>query len=427
MLATVSRSWPANSAGPARARIGYAASAAGDKWRDDIAAMAHAALLTDLADVSNGVLASARIWAPYRALAETLEFAAGMGLKATVCGTVFDPEGSIVPTTNGGDRPDPRTAITYALEFMSDTARRAVHAAVDLVPPCCARSRNSSLERLAYGGGAGPLHAYAVLAPLGVSPLRHVPCALDCSASVGIVNAFIARALALGFEDAVQAWGTLEHCQPSMTLRAGSMEVTLPGLRFTYPSTIAESRRVLPASGPKRWMLTPTMDAIAMPDPSFASEFARRSRFATVVWEQEPAIHRAQGKIVHLGCADGLLLELLRMAKPSAQTHCIAGSVASKALDVQAFEWEAELAALLAAGEKPALLLFDPMPLVTLSAASREVLRRALLGAADEVIAYATDAGLQRYGELTALASAAGIALVPGRRYRVSALLSTVQ
>ncbi|WLI13458.1 MULTISPECIES: hypothetical protein [Pseudomonas] len=391
-------------------------------------------MVTDLADVKHGGLAWMRFWAPYRALAETLEWVQEMSLKATVCDCAFDEGAPVSPVLVAGEALDPRTRITYALEVTGRNAVFPLHSAASPVPPCCALARESTSDRLLLNGGNGPLHAYVALAPLGLTPLRHAPCSLDCPATVEIVNAFIVRALALGFNDAAQAWKTLQHVQPSATLRAGLMEVKMPGLRFAYRTALHERSNRIAVTMHKPWMLSPEIDTFIHTDPSFASEFARRSRFATILWEQEAVIKRARGPIVHLGCGDGLLLDLLKIAKPNAVLHGVQSNAApvevgvcvqdNSAPAVHAEKWEVELKAIMASGKKPDLLLFDPIHLLALGAVERQMLVSAMHASAAAVVAYATDASLKRYGDLAELARAAGIGLVQGRRLRVSALLA---
>jgi predicted O-methyltransferase YrrM len=152
-----------------------------------------------------------------------------------------------------------------------------------------------------------------------------------------------------------------------------------------------------------------------------------RSRFSAVVWEQTAALRRA-GSAVHVGCGDGLLLELIAQTKPKLRLYgteedTVAAEAARGRLGVSlpvlggtSIEALAALSRL--APEGIDLAFIDPDRL-----GDREALA-AIRVIARSVIVIGTDRSLHRSADMDNLAATMGLALLPGRAARVSAMLS---
>lgn len=159
----------------------------------------------------------------------------------------------------------------------------------------------------------------------------------------------------------------------------------------------------------------------------FENPFAMRSRFSTVVWEQTAALRRA-GSAVHIGCGDGLLLELIAQTRPKlrlygAEENAALAEAARRRLGASlpvlggaSIEAIAALSRLAPDGVD--LAFVDPERL-----GGREALA-AVRAIAKSVIVIGTDRSLHRLGDMDTLAASMGLALLPGRAGRVSAALS---
>jgi predicted O-methyltransferase YrrM len=152
-----------------------------------------------------------------------------------------------------------------------------------------------------------------------------------------------------------------------------------------------------------------------------------RSRFSAAVWEQTAALRRA-GSAVHVGCGDGLLLELVAQTKPKLRLYgteedTAAAEAARGRLGVSlpvlggdSIEALAALSRL--APEGIDLAFVDPERL-----GDREALA-AISAIARSIIVIGTDRSLHRFRDMDNLAATMGLALLPGRAARVSAMLS---
>jgi predicted O-methyltransferase YrrM len=152
-----------------------------------------------------------------------------------------------------------------------------------------------------------------------------------------------------------------------------------------------------------------------------------RSRFSAVVWEQTAALRRAT-TAVHVGCGDGLLLELIAQTRPKLRLYGIEEDTAAAeaarqrlgasfpVLGGTSTDAFAALSGL--APEGIDLAFVDPERL-----GDRDALA-AISAIARSIVVIGTDRSLRRSGDMDNLAATMGLALLPGRAARVSAMLS---
>lgn len=317
-------------------------------------------------------------------------------------------------------------------------------------PACCARSWADHLRR----GGSDPLasmlaredksamHAHAALAVLGLGPVRHAPCSADCSATHDRARAFLDLGRRLGFAEETSWLDESADWAVGASLVNGIAEIRTAAFRCTWLSdevspshrqphhaattTRPEKRKVAAVERADGAAILAELGT-GFEAAGFENPFAMRSRFSTIVWEQTAALRRA-GSAVHVGCGDGLLLELIAQTKPKLKLYgieedALAAQAArqrigasSPVLGGSSIEALAALSRLVPEGVD--LAFVDPERL-----GAREALA-AVHALAKSVIVIGSDRSLRRYTDMDTLAATMGLALLPGRAGRVSAALS---
>lgn len=452
----------ANLAVLARGRMSFAASSVGDKWRTHMPHLIEAALMTELATVCSGDLDAALVWVPYHALSEFLRRMEQIRLMPAVVSCAHDEladhtgfEDVIgnelqkfmvfqLKITAGGESAQMHDSAAVPRAVDSDSSGADV--ATARMPDCCMRAWvkaaaagfTDPLAAVLAREKSGPLLAFTALAVLGISPLRHPPCSLNCSDSVQLVEAFIERAQKLGYVHAAQVWEQIAKLTINASVRSGLAEVKSDGFRFTYWSDVAAGGVAMPAAEiAKRWHILPALQKLP-PKPTasaqFSNEFARRSRCNTVAWEQAGTLQRATGVVAHFGCGDGLLLEILSQMKPAVKllgmdadillTQAAAARPALASAAIETCDWLALLNTRSGIEKVADLIFVDPEPLADLPEERRKFLGDRLCYSANTIVIIATERSLRRFGEIEALAKTCGFELVAGRRNRVSACLA---
>jgi predicted O-methyltransferase YrrM len=317
-------------------------------------------------------------------------------------------------------------------------------------PACCAKSWADHLRR----GGSDPLagmlaredktvvHAHVAIAVLGLGPVRHAPCSADCFATHDRARAFLDLGRQLGFAEEMSWLDEIADWAVGASLVNGIAEITTAAFRCTWLSdeVLSSHRQPHHAATTKR----PEKRKVAAVERAdgaailaelgtgfeaagFENPLAMRSRFSTIVWEQTAALRRA-GSAVHVGCGDGLLLELIAQTRPKLTLYGIEEDAAaaqaarqrigasSPVLGGSSIEALAALSRL--APEGIDLAFVDPERL-----GAREALA-AVRALAKSVIVIGTDRSLRRFTDMDTLAATMGLALLPGRTARVSAILS---
>lgn len=328
-------------------------------------------------------------------------------------------------------------------------------------PECCARSwaeefRNGAPDALALllarGSASAPAGA-RVAAALGLGPLRHLPCSGDCAATAAAMERFVGAVHRCDVEAA--AWlRQVAKWTASWNVVGGIAEVKTSHFRFEYLSAgrrggaaadgSAAERRDSPAAAsapaenpagaannqeraaadgkPQRG---PDVVAAGWSEAGFDSAFALRSHHCGLLWEWESRLRGGSGQVLHLPCADGLLLELIGEVNPRLRLvgvdhrpellRAARRRRAAAAGDIRLSQWRPP--------DRPGLgdfeggvgraAFLDPEPLLALDVEWRRDLLRGLLAAFPLVIVYATDRALRLYGSLERLAAAAGVRLSP--------------
>jgi hypothetical protein len=282
---------------------------------------------------------------------------------------------------------------------------------------------------------------------------------MQCDDSAEAARVFLASAA--HFPQEVEWFTEIALWDAECSVLSGNIEVRTPAFRFAYPVACSVSGgvfrrhgRVVPDGAPvglrfpfqpRRTPVVPGRrgDAEARnAEPAnadfgtgfaaagFDSAFHMRSRYCTAVWEQSPILRRSPGAMLHLPCGDGLLLQLARDVNPGLVPFGLErdAELVNRARqrhshhsgNFLACDWLSDPSAI---WQEDAMLVFlDPEPLIDLPNEQRASLLGRLARSAGAIVLVGSDRGLQRYGEVTALARAIGIEAVAGPTERVSAL-----
>ncbi|KVS39951.1 hypothetical protein WK43_09515 [Burkholderia ubonensis] len=414
---------------------------------------ARATLETELAAVRRGMLAETVVWVPFAALQSFLEQVAHLGLSATVIDSVPDAllDGADWQCTLGSDL---REYMVYGLVVSAraaDDVRNRWHvpdpdsALLDAgYPACCARTwttlrQNGWSDPLAVWLGDerdGPLLSLAAFAALGLGPLRHAPCSPACVAACAAATRFSALAREIGFGREADLWDAMSEYTMHATFRSGIVEVTAEEFRFAYESVGRVAKHKAPkAPAMKRWYAAPALTRFDddTTDSGFANEFARRSRWSTVVWEQAALLARVQGAAIHLDCGDGLLLELIALVRPTRglvgidarSAHLAAASKRLTGMNARLVtaDWAAWPRMLSTLTERAGVVILDAQRVADATPEFRRDLFAQITAVDACAVVVATDQALARFGNMRGFADASGLRLAHGRTERVSAVV----
>ncbi|MHC2817643.1 hypothetical protein ACVMBY_001203 [Bradyrhizobium huanghuaihaiense] len=436
-------------------RISFSGPQARSLWQPRLERLRHVALAIEFEKVRQGRIPATLVWTDYDGVDALTEQARAIGLDAkpvkASLGYAADwpPEASIDEPKRLldyafliGARPLDASIAEPAADGLAQAAMRFGY------PACCARSWANDLRH----GGSDPLAsllarddkaampAHVALAVLGLGPLRHAPCSADCLASREGSRAFLDLGRELGFVEEMAWLEEIADWAVDASLVNGIAEITTATFRCTWLSDEGAAR----ARPLRRAVMRPEKRKAAPGEPAdsaniltefgngfeaagFESPFAMRSRFSTVVWEQTAALRRATSA-VHVGCREGLLLELIAQTKSKLKLYgteedAAAAEAARRRLGASlpvlggaGLEALAALARLVPEGLD--LAFVDPKQL-----GGRDALA-AVRAIAKTVIVIGTDRSLHRFKDMNAYAAAMGLALLPGRAARVSAALS---
>lgn len=461
-------------------RLSWAGPQARAVWEPRLARLAEAALDIELAMVAAGDIGATLITATGAELSDFLAEAARRGLAAI---PIEARTGIWEPSRNTAA---PSDGTLVLVDILVSTAGR-IEEAVDLLaggdpaaiatlfghPACCAAFRSRSLEAgfrdplapaLDSRDGSRSASAHLLLAGLGIGPVRHAPCSTGCPATASAASAFLDLGRRLGREEEMGWLEETGRWNVSWSLAGGIAEVKTaifryahrsdpglemairhdggcnpegagPGLGFPFgpsPAATMPARPALPDPAALADALTGTDLAAGFRQGGFESPFAMRSRFCTVVWEQTPALRGDGGRILHLPCGDGLLLELATEVNARLVPHGIdrdTGLVDQARLrhprhggNFLAGDWSdpALLEELLGNGSCR-IAFVDPEMLLDLASDRRTALLDRLAATCGSVVLVASDRGLGRFGDIDGLAASAGLTVAPGPRERVSA------
>lgn len=437
-------------------RISFAGPQARALWQPRLERLGEVALTIEFEMVRRARLPASVVWTAYDGIEALTQRARAVGLdikpiKASLGYAADWPlEASIE---------EPKRLLDYAFLIGVTPLEAAIAepAADDLMqvamrfgyPACCAKSWTEHLRR----GGSDPLASMLVrqarsampahfsLGVLGLGPVRHAPCSADCFATHDRAHAFLDLGRQLGFAEDMGWLEEIADWKVAASLVNGVAEITTAAFRCTWLSDEGTPsprfRRTTAATPPERRKaaaieLADSVDILAelgtgFEAAGFENAFAMRSRFSTIVWEQTAALRRA-GSAVHVGCGDGLLLELIAQTRPRMKLYGIEEDIA--AAQAARRRLGASLPVLVGAGAEALAALSRLVPEgIDLAFVDperpdgREAL--AAVGAvARTVIVIGSDRSMQRFKGMDALAATMGLALLPGRAARVSAVLS---
>jgi hypothetical protein len=466
-------------------RFAWSGPRARELWNPRLQKLRAAALTIELHEVQTGALPAALIWTPYQDLEQLLVQTAALDLVPVPMDGIL--EGVFDDHTI--DETDLRTALTYpvvvgsaatiatTLELMQRKDDGAI-ASWFKYPACCAAAWQAALalgltdpvaaalRARCDGDEAEPIAAHAALAALGIGPVRHAVCSLHCAAAAAAARDFIAAGRALGFASEMTWLEDMAKGGVEYSLAAGIAEIRTALFRCTHlsdataplrfqsrgeklpegaavgsgfpfqlprPGAVAKAKRV----EAKAARAEPAYGDIATgwAPAGFDSAFAMRSRFCTVIWEHTKLLRSKIVSALHLGCGDGLLLELtsevnarLVLFGIDADGGLIAAArrrLPKHAANFRHADWTTSLAGLPAPpGGIVDVLFVDPEPLVAMPEPAAAAIRAELASLARSIVVVASDRALARFGTLTVLAEAAGLPVGPVPGDRVSAVVA---
>lgn len=317
-------------------------------------------------------------------------------------------------------------------------------------PACCAKSWANYLGR----GGSDPLAnllaregkaampAHVALAVLGLGPIRHAPCSAQCSATRDRSRAFLDLGRELRFVEEMAWLEEIADWAVDASLVNGIAEITTAAFRCTWLSDAGMPSHRHARDGAAGTRLENRKAAtVAPPDSAgilielgtgfeaagFDSPFAMRSRFSTIVWEQTAALRRATSAL-HVGCGDGLLLELLAQTRPKLRLY---GTEEDASLAEAARQRLGASLPMIGGSSIEALATLSRLAPggIDLAFVDLERLRdrdalAAVSAVARSLIVIGTDRALHHFKDMDTLAATIGLTLLPGRAGRVSAALS---
>jgi len=432
-------------------RISFGGPQARSLWQPRLERLGAAAIAIELELVRQGRIPAALVWTGYDGIEALTERARsiGLGAKPVKASLGYAADWSLEASID-----EPKRLLDYAFLIGAAPLDVAIAepAAGDMVnaamrfgyPACCAKSWADHLGR----GGSDPLASllahddkaampsHVALAVLGWGPVRHAPCSAHCAATRDRSRAFLDLGRELGFIEEMAWLEEIAGWAVDASLVNGIAEITTAAFRCTWLSDegLPPRRRAAGTGKRKAAAVEPADDAAIRAElgtgfeaAGFGSPFAMRSRFSTIVWEQTAALRRATSA-VHVGCGDGLLLELIAQTRPKlglygTEDDSAAAEAARRRLGVSlpilggtSIEALAALSRLAPAGID--LAFVDPERLGGHDALA------AVRAIARSVIVIGSDRSLHRLGDMDTLAASMGFALLPGRAARVSAALS---
>jgi hypothetical protein len=460
-------------------RISFSSPQARAIWKPRLDRLARAAIAVELETVRRRRLPSTLIWVTYGGVAAMAERAQSLGLAIAPVKAAL---GHAADWPTAESNAEPMAMLDYALLVGTPPLDPSVHALAALAPievaawfgypPCCARAWSDALRlgrgdpfscMLGRGGKSDGIgSAHASLAVLGFGPVRHAPCSADCTATIDRSREFIDMARAMGHREEARWLEEMDDWTIDASVVNGVAEVKTGAFRCTWladeigpPRRLHRPGRIVPEGTPQGLagifrergaaQTKAARPAKAMPvnaadvdatrldlgagfaAAGFDSAFAMRSRFSTVVWEQTGALRRARSA-VHVGCGQGLLLELLAQTKPGLRLYGIEEDEAmaeaarrrnGSSVTILCRTYTDPLASF--AGQMPDdidIAFVDPERFAVVD----DKAVPAISALARSIIVIATDRSLRRFGDLDTLAAAAGLSLPPGRPSRVSAV-----
>ncbi|MCQ4165548.1 class I SAM-dependent methyltransferase [Tahibacter harae] len=320
-------------------------------------------------------------------------------------------------------------------------------------PASAASSALAAGPAAAVNAAASPIEANALLQPLGIAAVAHVPCSAACTASQALGCERLERGSAAGHAQAMAHLRAALAWPASYSQRNGIAEVQTAALRLVQESARREPQltyRWHPAAaasiaagggadaavadrtadtgsaspiaaghsaGVAAIAADTDLDNPAAADYGFASLHAWRMRQAAVVWEQSRRL-RGGGSFIDLACGDGYLLQLVEAETRRLSVFGLDRSEAQIARAQRRLPHRSlclrhgDIAGL--AAQAPAggydFALLRPEDLLPLPEPERRHSLRTVFGAARQVLAYASDQALRRHGSLGGLLTAAGLA-----------------
>ncbi|WP_244550143.1 hypothetical protein [Bradyrhizobium sp. cf659] len=415
------------------------------------------ALAIELEMVRRRRIPATLVWTGYDGIEALTERARSIGLEAK---PVKASLGYAADWPLEASIDEPRRLLDYAFligaapldgAIAEPAADGLVQAAIRFgYPACCAKSWADYLGRggsdplasLLARENKAPMPAYVALAALGLGPVRHASCSADCLATRACSRAFIDLGRELEFGEEMAWLEEIADWAVDASLVNGIAEITTAAFRCAWVSddgrpsprrsrdgaagTRLEKRKaaaVEPANGASILAELGTGFEAA----GFESPFAMRSRFSTIVWEQTGALRRA-GSAVHIGCGDGVLLELIAQTRPKLRLY---GTEEDPAVAEAARRRLGASSPVLGGASIEALAALSRLAPDGIDLAFVDPERpgghdalAAVRAVARSVIVIGTDRSLHRFKDMDTLAATMGLALLPGRAARVSAALS---
>lgn len=343
-------------------RVAWVSDAARAIWQPRIEQIQQTLLWTELDAIANGNLTAALVDCPRAEVDAFFHKLSALALAAIPTGAHATSEHSVEIA-----QLEPAVALTHHL-FVCRPA--VLEAAVERFlaedatdrrillgyPPCCAHAAEARrnpvgdplfawVKQAAANAGPcvhldGPIEANVLALPMGVAAVNYAPCSPACVKTVARGRERLSRGRGIGYGVEMD-WLTEVLAWPGKySATNGLAEVTLPVLKFVMatersavPLRADRPGALWPEAGRRGVLFTNHPAASAARDPAgdpesmvtasyeapFADgearieEFARRGRFAHLVWAHARLIRSVTGPLLNLGCEDGLLLEFAHL------------------------------------------------------------------------------------------------------------------
>lgn len=466
-------------------RFGWSTPAARELWGPRLAGLCAAAHAIELHQVRTGTLPATLFWAAFHELGPFLAKIAALELVAVPIGGILernfhegavdsaDPRTALTYPIMVGTSETLKTT----LDLMARKDLRKIAAWFNY-PDCCAEAwlaaqtagatdpvlamlRSHSTHDPAESGAA-----YAILAEFGFGPVRHAMCTVHCRHAAARIQEFIAVGREIGFASEMSWLAQMAEWDIDYSVVAGVAEIRTALFRSTHfsdrveqpvrfrqpgrPSTGgAPGGRDLPIHFPApAGAMNPSRVAAKLAAANsarcdfgtgwaaagFAGPFEMRSRFCTVIWEQTKLLRGKVSSVLQISCGEGLLLELALEVNPrivpfgcDTDANLVAVACRRHPKHADNFSTDEGFASMVRCREilgKPVDVLFlDPEALVDMPAHLANAIRSELADAARSVIVIASDRALARFGNIGALADAAGLSIAPADSDRISAVV----